>query len=62
MSAREERDPYFYFAVPRGAPKAARERVPAHIFKHFGLELIPGTVEHVRSEGWFHLYRIAVPA
>jgi len=48
----------FYFAIPRGASKASRERVPAHLFKEFGVELIAGSVEHVRSEGWFHLYRV----
>jgi hypothetical protein len=48
--------PYpFYFAVPRNATKAAREKVPAHIARTFN---VSGLIEHVRSEAGFHLYRV----
>lgn len=54
----EERYP-FHFAIPRGASRASREAAPGYIAREFG---VSGVIEHVRSEGWFHLYRIVQAA
>lgn len=49
----------FYFAVPRSASLASRRRVPQHIKATYG---ISGSIEHVRSEATFHLYRMEYEA
>ena len=54
MSKLGDRYP-FHFAIPRNASRESRAAAPFHIAAEFG---VSGQIQHVRSEGWFHLYRI----